>query len=181
MDQNRLQRRRHLVTMVGAALLLLVLSGWGIYVLLQNQESDSALQKEVDNIRLLAAQGEKEEGKGYFALAVALDTSLVSVPAGSFIQGSESGAPDERPQRRVYLGLELASAWPLRIDDGWQFRLVMGKGNEVPSPQPVGSYPEGASFYGDFSGIVFAAKDLRGFFPFASFRASTYMFRRTKS
>jgi len=27
----------------------------------------------------------------------------------------------------------------------------MGKGSEVPSPQPVGSYPEGASFYGVFN------------------------------
>jgi len=46
--------------------------------------------------------------------------------------------------------LELASAWPLRIDDGWKFRLMMGKCNEVPSPQPVGSFPEGVSFYGVF-------------------------------
>jgi formylglycine-generating enzyme required for sulfatase activity len=37
-------------------------------------------------------------------LAQALDSSLVYVPAGDFIMGSDVADVDERPQRRVYLG-----------------------------------------------------------------------------
>jgi formylglycine-generating enzyme required for sulfatase activity len=36
-------------------------------------------------------------------LAQALDASMVSVPAGEFLMGSDAGDRDERPQRRVYL------------------------------------------------------------------------------
>ena len=36
-------------------------------------------------------------------LAQALDASMVLVPAGEFLMGSDAGDPDERPQRCVYL------------------------------------------------------------------------------
>jgi formylglycine-generating enzyme required for sulfatase activity len=55
------------------------------------------LKTETALLRWLAASGDGVK------LAVALDRSVVDVPAGEFTMGSDTGRNDERPQRRVYL------------------------------------------------------------------------------
>lgn len=51
---------------------------------------------EIKLLRRLAASDD-------LSLAEALDRSVVYVPAGNFLMGSNTGRDDERPQRLVYL------------------------------------------------------------------------------
>jgi formylglycine-generating enzyme required for sulfatase activity len=57
----------------------------------------AAATQEIATLRGLAADGDET------ALAEALDHSMVAIPAGEFIMGSEAGRDDERPARLVYL------------------------------------------------------------------------------
>jgi formylglycine-generating enzyme required for sulfatase activity len=56
-------------------------------------------------LALLEAVFEQEPGchEARDLLAQALDASMVDVPAGEFLMGSDTGDIDERPERRVYL------------------------------------------------------------------------------
>jgi hypothetical protein len=55
------------------------------------------LNQDVELVRELARAGDTVK------LAEALDRSVVRIPAGEFVMGSNSGRSDERPQRSVYL------------------------------------------------------------------------------
>jgi formylglycine-generating enzyme required for sulfatase activity len=77
-------------------------------------------------------------------LARALDASMVLVPAGEFLMGSDAGDMDERPQRRVYLD-------PFQIDryevTNLQYRrFLLAIGREPPERWPeryMAFHPDG--------------------------------------
>jgi formylglycine-generating enzyme required for sulfatase activity len=63
-------------------------------------------------------------------LAQALDGSMVHLPAGEFIMGSDTGDPDERPQRRVYLDTFAIDKY--EVTNVQYRRFIQATGREAP-------------------------------------------------
>jgi len=77
-------------------LTLFVLGGLVALFILKSVRKDTHLPQEIQKIRQLASTGDKN-------LADLLEHSMVSIPAGEFPMGSDTGKYDEAPQRLVYL------------------------------------------------------------------------------
>jgi sulfatase modifying factor 1 len=67
-------------------------------------------------------------------LAQALDASIVYVPAGEFLMGSDTGDLDERPQRRVYLDAFEIDRY--EVTNAQYRRFLLATGHEPPQPWP---------------------------------------------
>lgn len=67
-------------------------------------------------------------------LAQALDASMVLVPAGGFLMGSDTGDPDERPQRRIYLDAFEIDRY--EVTNLQYRRFLVATGHEPPQPWP---------------------------------------------
>jgi formylglycine-generating enzyme required for sulfatase activity len=94
-------------------------------------------------------------------LAQAFDGSMVHVPAGEFIMGNDTGNPDERPQRRVYL--DAFDMDKYEVTNAQYRRFIQATGREAPQTWPgryvqftdskisldwqAGTYPAGQATY----------------------------------
>jgi sulfatase modifying factor 1 len=67
-------------------------------------------------------------------LAQALDASMVYVPAGEFLMGSDAGDLDEQPQRRVYLDAFEIDRY--EVTNVQYRRFLLATGQEPPQPWP---------------------------------------------
>ncbi len=74
-------------------------------------------------------------------LADMLDRSMVAVPAGTFIMGSEDGAANERPRRSVYLDAYQIDRY--EVTNAQYQRFVEATGAGAPRHWAGGRYPGG--------------------------------------
>ncbi len=79
------------------------------------------------------------------ALAQALEQSLVLIPAGDFIRGSQSGNFNEAPQARVYLDAFAIERY--EVTNVQYARFLAASDGEPPSYWNEGAYPEGQADY----------------------------------
>ncbi len=91
-------------------------------------------RNEVTKIRRMAASDDPR-------LAELLDQRMVSVPAGEFLMGSETGKADERPARLVYLDAYWIDQY--EITNAQYQRFVDKTGAKAPRHWSGGMYPSG--------------------------------------
>lgn len=90
--------------------------------------------EEIELIRQLAASDDPR-------LAGVLDRSMVYIPPGEFLMGSESGRENERPQRPVYLdGYEIDR---YEVTNSQYRRFIQATGRIPPRYWTGGDYPPG--------------------------------------
>ena len=77
---------------------------------------------------------EPDYGDARVMLAQALDASMVLVPAGEFLMGSDAGDPDEHPQRRVYLDAYEIDKY--EVTNVQYRRFLLATGHEPPQSWP---------------------------------------------
>jgi formylglycine-generating enzyme required for sulfatase activity len=90
-------------------------------------------------LRRLAASGDAT------ALSEALDRSMVSIPSGEFIMGSDSGRNDERPAHRVYLDAFELDRY--EVTNAQYRRFLLAAGRRPPHDWPDSIYPTGQDAY----------------------------------
>ena len=78
-------------------LLIVVVAGCFAFTARYFASSGNDLNAEIEWVRSLARSGDT------IALAAALDQSVIRIPAGEFVMGSNNGRSDERPEHSVYL------------------------------------------------------------------------------
>lgn len=79
------------------------------------------------------------------ALAGALDRSMVAIPAGEFLRGSETGHPDERPVQRVTLSAYAIDRY--EVTHAQYQRYVIEAGGAAPPYWTGSAYPAGLDDY----------------------------------
>ena len=99
----------------------------------------SPLAAEIATSRKLAAAGDE------VALADALDQSMVAIPAGEFIMGSEDGRDDERPAHRVYLDAFELDRY--EVTNAQYRRFLLATGGRPPRYWIGDAYPAGQADY----------------------------------
>jgi formylglycine-generating enzyme required for sulfatase activity len=87
----------------------------------------------------LAAAGDEA------ALAKALDRSMISIPAGEFIMGSEIGRDDERPAHRVYLDAYELDRY--EVTNAQYRRFLLATGARPPRYWTDAAYPTDQADY----------------------------------
>jgi formylglycine-generating enzyme required for sulfatase activity len=124
---------RTIILLLG--LLLIYAAGRAITAqLVRPRLSDSG----IDLIRRLATS----EDPG---LAEVLDRSVVNIPAGEFLMGSEAGRDNERPQRLVYLDAYEMDRY--EVANVQYRRFLQATGRQAPSYWLGDDYPPGQADY----------------------------------
>jgi formylglycine-generating enzyme required for sulfatase activity len=103
------------------------------------REAAGSSATEVAYLRKLAAAGDEA------ALAGALDRSMVRVPAGEFIMGSQAGRDDERPAHRVYLDAYELDRY--EVTNAQYRRFLLATGGRPPRYWAGLAYPAGQADY----------------------------------
>lgn len=98
----------------------------------------SDLKREVKALRQMEAEGDPR-------LAETLDRSLATIPAGQFLQGSELGRFDERPQRLVFL--DAFSIDRYEVTNLQYKRFVDVSGRPAPGYWQSGEYPDSQALF----------------------------------
>ncbi len=122
--------RRRVLVSAGLALLALIVTVIGVL-----RGGVDPLRRELAELRALAAADDPR-------LADLLDESMVGVPAGSFMMGSESGDLDERPMRAVYLDAYQIDRYEIT---NAQYARFVEAGAHTPRYWPGGRTPSGAA------------------------------------
>jgi formylglycine-generating enzyme required for sulfatase activity len=92
------------------------------------------LEPDIAYIRQLAASGDP-------GLSEVLDQSMISVPAGEFLMGSESGLDNEKPQRLVYL--DAFEIDRFEVTNAQYRRFIIATGRRPPRYWSGVDYPPG--------------------------------------
>lgn len=116
--------------------LLLVVAG--IFLLRGSQPGSKYLDDSTQLIRNLAAVNDP-------SLADVLDQSVVFIPAGNFIRGSDTGNYNEGPQQSVYLDAFKMDRYEVTNIQYSRFLSVIG--SKPPSYWSDGNYPTGQADY----------------------------------
>jgi len=120
---------RLLAILVG--LIIIFVAGGTISIQLNRE---GYLDNEITLIRNLAASDDP-------GLADILDWSVVYIPAGEFLMGSESGRDNERPQRLVYLGAYQIDRY--EVTNVQYQRFIKATGQKPPRYWSSNEYPRG--------------------------------------
>jgi formylglycine-generating enzyme required for sulfatase activity len=122
---------------VVGGLSLVILGGLILAVLvgIQGKLESQSLSAEVRSIRRLAVEGH------WAALAERLDRTMVLVPAGEFILGSDTGRTDERPSRQIVLDAYQIDRFEVTNVQFW--RYIQATGEEPPRSWPAAQLPAG--------------------------------------
>jgi formylglycine-generating enzyme required for sulfatase activity len=121
-----------------ASIVLLATCAAGCRSLPPTAASDP-LATETAHLRALAAAGDEA------ALAKALDRSMISIPAGEFIMGSEIGRDDERPAHRVYLDAYELDRY--EVTNAQYRRFLLATGARPPRYWTDAAYPTDQADY----------------------------------
>ena len=98
----------------------------------------SSIENEIQRVHELARSDEIE-------MAQVLDLSLVVVPAGGFIMGSDSGRYNETPQRSVYLDAFEMDRY--EVTNAQYRRFLQETGLKAPPYWSGSTYPSGQADY----------------------------------
>lgn len=112
-------------------LLLVIAVGVAISALMQESET---IDSELALIRQLAATGDS-------GLSDLLDQSMVTIPAGEFLMGSENGRDNERPQRLV--SLDAFEIDRYEVTNAQYRRFILATGRRPPRYWSGSDYPSG--------------------------------------
>jgi sulfatase modifying factor 1 len=122
--------------------LLLLIALLGGYLVIKSLSSLSDYQDvntEIERVRQLARSGDVVK------LADVLDRSVIRIPAGEFLMGSNSGRSDERPQRSIYLdGFEIDR---FEVSNAQYQRFLQATGRTAPPYWAGVEYPGGQADY----------------------------------
>lgn len=99
----------------------------------------ASVVQEISTLRALAAAGDEA------ALAQALDRSIVAIPAGEFIMGSEDGRYDEQPTHAVYLDAYELDRY--EVTNAQYQRFLLATGGQPPRYWTDSRHPAGQADY----------------------------------
>jgi formylglycine-generating enzyme required for sulfatase activity len=110
--------------------LLLIITG--IFIARATILKSSSLDEQTQLVRRLAAVNDPE-------LADVLDQSLITIPAGNFFRGSDTGRSDENPRQMVYLDSYEIDRY--EVTNIQYSRFLVATGGKAPSYWTDGKYP----------------------------------------
>ncbi len=99
----------------------------------------NAVAQEIVTLRALAAAGDE------VGLAEALDGSMVAIPAGEFIMGSDTGRADEQPAHSVYLDAYEMDRY--EVTNAQYRRFLLAMAGQPPRHWSGKTYPAGQADY----------------------------------
>lgn len=129
-----MKARRRAVVWIAALVAVMLVAALAVVITCDPSGKPAGADAEVQLIRQLAAVDDPR-------LAECLDRSMVEIPAGEFVMGSDTGRPDERPERRVYL--DAYSIDRYEVTNAQYQRFVAASEWDPPGYWPGGSYPPG--------------------------------------
>src|SRR5512136_279818 len=116
-----------------------LLGGYFAIKSLSSFSNKNDLNAEIERVRELARSGDAVK------LAEALDRSVIRIPAGEFMMGSNSGRSDERPQRSVYL--DAFEIDRFEVSNAQYRRFLQATGRAAPPYWSGTEYPSGQADY----------------------------------
>ena len=122
--------------------LLLLIALLGAYLALRSLSGvpgSHDLKAEVERVRELARSGDMAR------LAETLDRSVIPIPAGEFVRGSNDGRSDQRPQRSIYLDAFVIDRF--EISNAQYRRFLQATKRTAPPYWPGTEYPSGQADY----------------------------------
>jgi formylglycine-generating enzyme required for sulfatase activity len=123
-----------------ALLLLIVLVAGCLALRSSYPASNSAdLNAEIERVRGLARSGD------LIAFAKALDQSVIRIPAGEFVMGSNNGRSDEKPEHSVYL--DAFDIDRFEVTNAQYRRFLQAEGRTAPPYWTGVEYPIGQADY----------------------------------
>jgi formylglycine-generating enzyme required for sulfatase activity len=120
-------------------LLIALLGGYFAIKSLSSFSNNNDLNAEIERVRRLAGSG------GAVRLAEALDRSVIRIPAGEFVMGSNVGRSDERPTRSVYL--DAFEIDRFEVSNAQYRRFLQATGRDEPPYWSGVEYPGGQADY----------------------------------